>query len=148
VGTAARRWPVVQHAPRRASAGGATVLTADDGPRADRLVDPDALYTGTWTVNPASNRVGVRLDRVEGPALAHQARLPELPSEGIAHGSIQVPPGGQPVLFGPDHPVTGGYPVVAVLTADSLDAAGQLSPGTTVVLRRRAAPADGPLTLP
>ena len=36
--------------------------------------------------------------------LEHLPDLPELRSEGIAHGSVQVPPSGQPVLFGPDHP--------------------------------------------
>jgi allophanate hydrolase subunit 2 len=28
-----------------------------------------------------------------------------------------------------DHPTTGGYPVIAVVTSDDLDAAGQLRPG-------------------
>ena len=30
-------------------------------------------------------------------------------------GAIQVPPDGAPVLFLADHPVTGGYPVLAVV---------------------------------
>nr|HRC51687.1 allophanate hydrolase subunit 2 family protein [Gordonia sp. (in: high G+C Gram-positive bacteria)] len=102
---------------------------------AERLADADGLFAGTWTVNAASNRVGIRLDRADGPPLEHLPDLPELRSEGIAHGSVQVPPSGQPVLFGPDHPVTGGYPVVAVLTPESIDRAGQLTPGTTVRLR-------------
>jgi len=135
VGAAAGEWPATQWAPRPGPDGPTVTLTATVGPRADRLADPEALFTGTWTVNPASNRVGVRLDRLDGPALEHLPGLPELRSEGIAHGSIQVPPSGQPVLFGPDHPVTGGYPVAAVLTAESLDRAGQLTPGDVVHLR-------------
>jgi allophanate hydrolase subunit 2 len=44
-------------------------------------------------------------------------------------GAIQVPPSGQPVLFLADHPLTGGYPVVAVVVDDDIDRAGQLRPG-------------------
>ncbi|WP_367649937.1 biotin-dependent carboxyltransferase family protein [Gordonia sp. X0973] len=130
-------WPATQWAPVEPTVSGSPVLlTASLGPRADRLTDPAALFTGTWTVNPASNRVGVRLDRRDGPAVEHLPDLPELASEGIAHGSVQIPPSGQPVLFGPDHPVTGGYPVAAVLTAASMDVAGQLTPGMVVHIRQ------------
>jgi len=47
-------------------------------------------------------------------------------------GAVQVPPDGRPVVFGADHPVTGGYPVVAVVRAWALDAVGQLRPGDPV----------------
>ncbi|MFT3899182.1 MAG: biotin-dependent carboxyltransferase family protein [Gordonia sp. (in: high G+C Gram-positive bacteria)] len=139
VGDGALAWPAVQSAVVRRPDEGVVVLLADDGPRADRLVDPDALFTGSWRVNPVGNRVGIRLDRLDGPPLELVAGQGELPSEGIAHGSIQVPPSGQPVVFGPDHPVTGGYPVVAVLADESLDRAGQLAPGAAVRIRRPAA---------
>ena len=59
----------------------------------------------------------------------------ELPSEGTATGAIQVPHSGQPVLFLADHPVTGGYPVIAVVTADDVSAAAQLTPGTQLRFR-------------
>jgi hypothetical protein len=66
-------------------------------------------------VGAESDRVGLRLtgsrvDRVE------DWRGFELASEGMVRGAVQVPPGGEPVVFLADHPVTGGYPVVAVLT--------------------------------
>ena len=54
-------------------------------------------------------------------------------------GAVQVPPGGEPVVFLADHPVTGGYPVVGVLTASGCDRAAQLRPGDTVRLTRAAA---------
>ncbi|HSO65762.1 MAG TPA: allophanate hydrolase subunit 2 family protein, partial [Ornithinibacter sp.] len=60
----------------------------------------------------------------------------ELPSEGIVRGAVQVPPGGEPVVLLADHPVTGGYPVVAVLTALACDRAAQLRPGDPVRLTR------------
>lgn len=99
------------------------------GPRTDWLTDPE--LAGEWTVSPHSNRVGVRLS---GPVVGLN-RTGELPSEGVVRGAIQVPPTGQPVVFGPDHPTTGGYPVVGVLTDASCDAVAQLKPGQRVRLR-------------
>lgn len=103
------------------------------GPRADRL-GPGAfasLCAADWQVSGASNRVALRL---VGPALAH-ADVGELPSEGLVRGAVQVPPDGQPVVFGPDHPTTGGYPVLAVVIDADLDAAAQAAPGTHVRFR-------------
>jgi len=79
----------------------------------------------------AGRRVGIRL---EGPALHRsESRIDqELLSEGVVRGSIQVPPGGHPVLFLADHPVTGGYPVAAVVEDEDIDLAAQAVPGQTI----------------
>ncbi len=53
-------------------------------------------------------------------------------------GALQVPPNGQPIVFLADHPVTGGYPVIGVLTSADLPRAGQLRPGQAVTFRRAA----------
>jgi allophanate hydrolase subunit 2 len=45
---------------------------------------------------------------------------------------VQVPADGQPVVFLADHPVTGGYPVVAVVHPDDIAVAAQLRPGRQV----------------
>jgi allophanate hydrolase subunit 2 len=66
--------------------------------------------------------------RLEGATL-ERAGPGELPSEGIVRGAIQVPPEGEPVLFLADHPVTGGYPVAAVVLAADVDRAAQVRPG-------------------
>lgn len=98
------------------------------GPRDDWFT-AGALATLTaqeWTVTPRSDRVGIRL---HGEVPLERARGGELPSEGAVTGAIQVPPDGQPVLFLPDHPLTGGYPIIGALTDRSLDLAGQLPPG-------------------
>jgi allophanate hydrolase subunit 2 len=100
------------------------------GPR-DDWFEPAAaetLVSAAWRVSPASNRVGARL---EGPRLERLADE-ELLSEGVATGSLQVPPSGQPILLLVDHPTTGGYPVIAVVAADDIPLAGQLAPGTSV----------------
>jgi allophanate hydrolase subunit 2 len=47
-------------------------------------------------------------------------------------GAVQVPPDGRPVVFLADHPTTGGYPVIAVVSARDLPLAAQAAPGTPV----------------
>jgi allophanate hydrolase subunit 2 len=93
------------------------------------------LLSDVYQVTADSNRVGIRLD---GPAL-ERARKGELPSEGMVAGSLQVPPAGQPILFLADHPVTGGYPVVAVVVDEDLPLAAQLRPGQRLRFRLAAA---------
>ncbi|KGJ06674.1 sensor histidine kinase inhibitor, KipI family [Paracoccus halophilus] len=101
------------------------------GPRADWFT-PDMLHhflTQEWRVTPDSSRVGIRLQG-ERPVTRIDAR--ELPSEGTETGAIQVPHSGQPVLFLADHPLTGGYPVIATLRPEALDLAGQIPPGARI----------------
>jgi len=128
VGAPPRTFPNVELAPVRSMTAGPIVIRALLGPRADWLADPHLLAATPWTVSSRSDRVGIRL---EGRALRRpEARLgQELPSEGVVRGSIQVPAGGEPVLFLADHPVTGGYPVVAVVRDADVDLAAQAVPG-------------------
>lgn len=109
------------------------VLRVLPGPRRDWLDDAAwaALTTQEWAVAADSDRVGLRLT---GPRLA-RAREGELPSEGLVAGAVQVPPDGAPVLFLADHPVTGGYPVLAVVVTADLPLAAQLRPGDGVRFR-------------
>ncbi|WP_407358671.1 urea amidolyase family protein [Microbacterium sp. LTA6] len=118
--------------PRRLPASGETVeLEITLGPRDDWFTEPalDALLGQDWEVTPRSDRVGIRL---QGEVPLERAIAGELPSEGAVTGAIQVPPDGQPVLFLPDHPLTGGYPIIGALTDRSLDLAGQLPPGVRI----------------
>lgn len=106
------------------------VLRVTPGPRADWF-EPgafDRLLGAGYAVTPASDRVALRLD---GPPVPRADRG-ELPSEPLVPGAVQVPPDGAPVVFGADHPVTGGYPVVAVVEPRSRDLAAQLRPGDAV----------------
>ncbi|WP_457256462.1 5-oxoprolinase subunit C family protein [Pedococcus sp. P5_B7] len=84
-----------------------------------------ALRRGPYTVTDKCDRVGLRLD---GPVLTRRIER-ELKPEGTVAGALQVPPNGQPILFLADHPVTGGYPVIAVVTEDDLHLAAQARPG-------------------
>jgi biotin-dependent carboxylase-like uncharacterized protein len=124
-GAAAAAYPVVDHAAVRPVDG---PLALVPGPRADWFTD-DALAVlcaGPWTVSADSDRVGLRL---EGPALVRREPGRELPSEPMVRGALQVPPDGRPVVLGPDHPTTGGYPVVGVLADNSWDRLAQARPG-------------------
>ncbi|MDQ8045661.1 MAG: biotin-dependent carboxyltransferase family protein [Solirubrobacteraceae bacterium] len=118
------------------------VLHVVPGPRDDWFA-PDALTTllgVAYTVSDQVNRIGARL---RGPQLQRRTD-DELRSEGIARGSIQVPPSGWPILLLADHPTTGGYPVIAVVSEADLPAAAQLRPGDIVRFRLRRPPAAEP----
>lgn len=100
------------------------------GPRSDWLT-PGSLRTLTdevWTIDAASNRIGVRLNgaTLRRPPSRENA---DLPSEAMIPGAIQIPPNGSPIILGPDAGTTGGYPVVAVVRRRSLDDVAQLRPG-------------------
>jgi biotin-dependent carboxylase-like uncharacterized protein len=109
------------------------ILTATPGPRDDWFTPSalTALISQPYQVTPQSNRVALRLT---GPALERAERR-ELPSEGMVCGAVQVPPDGQPVLFLADHPVTGGYPVIAVVEARDVCIAAQVRPGQRLHIR-------------
>jgi biotin-dependent carboxylase-like uncharacterized protein len=97
------------------------------GPRDDWFTPAalTVLTSNAYEVTAQSNRVGIRLS---GAAL-ERSRSGELPSEGMVCGALQVPPSGQPVLFLADHPVTGGYPVIAVVVEQDICLAAQARPG-------------------
>jgi biotin-dependent carboxylase-like uncharacterized protein len=131
VGPPPAAFPEIDQAPTPAPSAETLVLRAMLGPRDDWIADVAALSATTWTISSQSDRVGIRLEGE--PLQRHTSRMrQELPSEGVVRGSIQVPPGGEPVIFLADHPVTGGYPVVAVLLDEAIDQAAQAVPGQQI----------------
>ena len=145
VGEHSDDYPELDQAPVAAISKRLVELLVVPGPRDDWLVDPDALVHTVWMASNHSDRVGMRL---EGRPLQYRWPDRQLPSEGTIRGAIQVPPNGLPVILGPDHPVTGSYPVVAVLTDDDIDKAAQVRPGQYVRLHwaRPRSPLGGGLT--
>lgn len=119
--------PAIRRAP---DPGRAITARVDRGPRADWFDDDSwrRLVSQDWTLSPDSNRIGARL---VGRRLT-QTRHEELPSEGMVLGALQVPPSGLPTVFLADHPVTGGYPVIAVVCRTDLDLLGQARPGQRI----------------
>jgi allophanate hydrolase subunit 2 len=114
-------------------ATGTPELRVIAGPRDDWFgaAALDVLAADSFVVTPASNRSGLRLT---GPAL-RRSRAGELPSEGMAAGSLQVTHEGQLILLLADRPTTGGYPVIAVVVAADLGLAAQLRPGQQIRFR-------------
>jgi biotin-dependent carboxylase-like uncharacterized protein len=100
------------------------------GPQDDHFSDRGrrTLLEGTFTVSPASDRMGMRLD---GPALEHAGSY-NIVSDGIAPGSIQVPGNGQPIVLLADRQTTGGYPKIATVIAADLPPLGRLAPGARI----------------
>jgi biotin-dependent carboxylase-like uncharacterized protein len=133
VGPPPEAFPAVDLAPVPEPADGDLVLEILPGPRDDWFT-PDALRVlcaEPYEVTTDSNRVGIRL---RGPVL-ERACEGELASEGMVPGAIQVPPSGQPTLFLADHPLTGGYPVIAVVRSNDVDRAAQARPGQRIRFR-------------
>ncbi|WP_407688266.1 5-oxoprolinase/urea amidolyase family protein [Mycobacterium sp. HUMS_1102779] len=146
VGEHTTDYPELDQAPVAALTGEVVELSVVPGPRDDWFVDPDVLVHGDWVASDHSDRVGMRL---VGRPLQYHFPDRQLPSEGAGRGAIQVPPNGLPVILGPDHPVTGGYPVVGVLTAEDMDKVAQVRPGQRVRLhwtRSRSPLGAGPRT--
>ncbi|MBX6383813.1 MAG: biotin-dependent carboxyltransferase family protein [Microbispora sp.] len=133
VGPAPAGFPVADLAPVPEPESGVLTLEVIPGPR-DDWFGPEALAalcSAPYEVTGQSDRVGMRL---RGPHL-DRARDGELPSEGMVPGALQVPPTGQPTLFLADHPVTGGYPVIAVVRERDVDRAAQARPGQHIRFR-------------
>ncbi len=100
------------------------------GPHLDRFSDTAlrTLEAQPYTVSNQANRMGYRLD---GAPLTH-SRGADLISEATAHGALQVPGAGQPVLLMADRQTTGGYPCIATVISADIPVAAQLAPGDRV----------------
>ncbi|MFZ0835325.1 MAG: 5-oxoprolinase/urea amidolyase family protein [Mycobacterium sp.] len=129
VGEHTQDFPELDQAPVASLTDDLIELSVVPGPRDDWLADPDALVHTDWVASDRSDRVGMRL---VGKPLGLRRLGRQLPSEGATRGAIQVPPNGMPVILGPDHPVTGGYPVPGVVVDADIDRVAQIRPGQTV----------------
>jgi antagonist of KipI len=96
------------------------------GPELEQLSSLVAarFFGSVWTVGADSNRMGIRLEG--GPLPGTPAAMLSSP---VLPGTIQVPPGGLPLLLLADAQTTGGYPRIATVAEAALDELGQLAPG-------------------
>jgi biotin-dependent carboxylase-like uncharacterized protein len=129
VGERSGDYPELDQAPVAAITDDVVELRVTPGPRDNWFVDPDVMVRTNWLVTNRSDRVGMRL---VGMPLEYRWPDRQLPAEGATRGAIQVPPNGFPVILGPDHPVTGAYPVVGVVVEEDIDTLAQVRPGQTV----------------
>jgi len=85
----------------------------------------EAFAGSRFRVSASSDRMGYRLD---GETLSLRATT-ELLSEGVAFGTVQLPPGGAPIVLMADRQTTGGYPRIAEVASVDLGLIAQLKPG-------------------
>jgi len=95
-----------------------------------------------FAVSPDSDRMGVRFD---DPELKREGKI-DLVSEAVAPGTIQVPPGGKPILLLQDCQTIGGYPKISHVITLDLGIAAQLRGGDRVRFSE-VSPADAHLLL-
>lgn len=98
------------------------------GPDAFDDAAVDALFATTFTVSRLGDRTGQRLDG---------AKLPSPPrdrgySTPMVRGALQVTTDGTVIVLGPDHPTTGGYPVIAVVRSEDVGRLALRRPGQPV----------------
>jgi allophanate hydrolase subunit 2 len=91
----------------------------------------ELLLSSDYRILPSSDRVGTRLD---GPALPRSA-VPEV-TRPMVIGAIEIPGDGKPIVMGPEHPTTGGYPIVAVVARADLGQLFSVRLGGTVRFTR------------
>lgn len=88
----------------------------------------EAVFTRSFQVSARSNRVGYRLD---GARLALAAALERI-SEPVVAGTMQLPPGGQPIVLMAEHPTSGGYPCIGQVASVDLPRLAQRRPGAAL----------------
>ena len=124
-----------------AAPGGAPLRPASDEPVVRVVLGPDedrftregmaTFLSRAYRVSAASDRRGLRL---EGPVLEH-AGPPDVPPEGTPLGGIQVARDGQPIVLGPDRPVTGGYSRIATVVRRDFPLVARAVAGSAIRFR-------------
>lgn len=112
---------------------GRSVVEVADGPDAAEFGDTaERLFAAPYIVGPASNHIGLRL----GGRTPERQASGEVLSRGVPVGAVEVPPGDELLVLHRGRGVTAGYPVLAVVTATSLDTLAQARPGDEVTFSR------------
>ncbi|UGB33458.1 biotin-dependent carboxyltransferase family protein [Metabacillus sp. B2-18] len=86
------------------------------------------FFTQSFRVSPQSDRMGYRLS---GPAIELEKKM-EMLSEAVAHGTIQIPPDGNPIILLADRQTTGGYPKIGQVATVDLPVVAQVMPGQSI----------------
>ena len=118
--------------PKANAAAEPTCIRVILGPQEDYFTSAALkdFLSGIYTVSRDSDRMGSRLD---GPPLEHEpTKVPEIVSDGIVPGAIQVPGNGAPIVLLADGPTVGGYPKIATVVSADLAKFSVLPPGSRI----------------
>lgn len=88
----------------------------------------DTLFTAVYTISSEADRMGYRL---EGEKIEHSGK-PDIVSDALCQGAIQVPGHGMPIVMMADRQTTGGYAKIGTVIGPDLTKLAQAKPGDTV----------------
>ena len=92
-----------------------------------RQGEPDEI-SGLYNLSASSDRTGYRLEGFS------RAGGGSVTSEPVCAGSVQLPPGGEPIILMADAPTIGGYRVMGGVISADLGVLAQKLPGDAVEL--------------
>lgn len=100
------------------------------GPQDELFTDrgKQTFLSGTYTMQPDSDRMGIRLS---GPEIESTAGV-DIISDAIAFGSIQIPSSGQPIILMADRQTTGGYAKIGTIISPDLPKLAQCTAGAKI----------------
>ena len=88
----------------------------------------DVLFGESFTVSANSDRMGYRL---QGPKVEHSDG-PDIISDGIPFGGVQVSGDGQPIILMADRGTSGGYTKPATVISSDIGKVAQRMPGDEI----------------
>lgn len=100
------------------------------GPQDDHFTQEglNTFLSSKYQITNDSDRMGYRLT---GPKITHN-NGPDIISDGIVMGSIQVPGHGSPIIMMADRQTVGGYTKIATIITPDINSIGQLKPGDII----------------
>jgi len=113
--------------------GNSHVLRVLLGPQDDAFTEQGikTFLSSTYTITPASDRMGSRL---AGPVIEHRAGA-DIVSDGTPFGAVQVTGEGLPIVLLADRGTTGGYTKIATVISVDLVVMAQAQADDTVTFR-------------
>lgn len=90
------------------------------------------LFNSEFKISSQSDRMGYRL---QGPEIKLKRNI-EMISGEVSFGTVQLPPGGQPIILLADRATAGGYPKIAHIAACDIQKLVQCKPGEKIRVKK------------
>lgn len=100
------------------------------GPQDDLFAEEGVVtfFNSEYTISAEADRMGYRF---EGPQIKHKG-TPDIISDALCQGAIQVPGHGMPIVMMADRQTTGGYAKIGTVIGPDLTWLAQAKPGDSV----------------